>query len=58
VEGGRVAEQAASGSGRTVLEVAAAASDRALAHALARGAHVHRVQPRADGIVVIEVDEP
>jgi ABC-type multidrug transport system ATPase subunit len=41
-----------------VLELDASESDRALADALARGAHVRRVQPLPDGRMRIEVEEP
>ncbi len=43
---------------RVMVDVPAAASDRALGEALARGAHVHRVEPLANGDVRIEVEEP
>ena len=42
---------------RVIVDVAAAESDRVLGEALARGAHVHRVEPLANGDVRIEVDE-
>jgi hypothetical protein len=41
-----------------VRVVAAADSDRVLGAALARGAHVVRVEPLGDGRVRIEVREP
>ncbi|WP_053227411.1 ATP-binding cassette domain-containing protein [Solirubrobacter soli] len=42
----------------TARVVAAAVSDRVLREALARGAHVRRVEPLGDGRVRIEVEEP
>jgi ABC-type multidrug transport system ATPase subunit len=44
--------------GAVARVVDAADSDRVLGEALARGAHVRRVEPLADGRVRIEVDEP
>jgi ABC-type multidrug transport system ATPase subunit len=59
VDGGRVRAGRARGrAAAVVLEVDASESDRVLSDALARGAHVHRVQPLADGRVLIEVEEP
>ena len=60
VDGGRVEAGRGRGRGRAAVafEVDASESDRALAESIARGAHVHRVQPLPDGRVLIEVEEP
>jgi ABC-type Mn2+/Zn2+ transport system ATPase subunit len=42
----------------SVRDVDAADSDRVLREALARGAHVHRVEPLGNGQVRVEVEEP
>ena len=59
VDGGRVeAGHALPRGSAVVFELDASESDRALASAIARGAHVRRVQPLPDGRVRIEVEEP
>jgi ABC-type multidrug transport system ATPase subunit len=59
IDGGRVgAGQALRRAATAAFELDASESDRALADAIARGAHVRRVQPLPDGRVRIEVEEP
>jgi ABC-type multidrug transport system ATPase subunit len=59
VEDGRVAvTDAQRPVARAVRDVAAGESDDVLRAALARGAHVHRVEPLENGVVRIEVEEP